>query len=59
MNRTLSFYNLIIDVIIAADELELLELYQQFEEVLFGNILEWKTKDIVKILQCDNFVNLS
>ncbi|GBC22754.2 BTB/POZ domain-containing protein [Rhizophagus irregularis DAOM 181602=DAOM 197198] len=49
---------LIIDVIIAADELELLELYQQLEEVLLGNILEWKTKDIIKILRCDNFVNL-
>ncbi|PKC61546.1 hypothetical protein RhiirA1_466380 [Rhizophagus irregularis] len=50
--------SLIIDVIISADELELLELYQQLEEVLLWNILEWKTKDIVKILQCDNFVNL-
>ncbi|CAB5370328.1 unnamed protein product [Rhizophagus irregularis] len=45
-------------VIISADELELLELYQQLEEVLLWNILEWKTKDIVKILQCDKFVNL-
>ncbi|PKK56721.1 hypothetical protein RhiirC2_799416 [Rhizophagus irregularis] len=45
-------------VIISADELELLELYQQLEEVLLWNILEWKTKDIVKFLQCDKFVNL-
>src|ERR1700733_10636403 len=54
-NNDISF---IIDVVIAADELELLEMFQRLEEVLLENKSSWQTKDIIKILQHDNFTNL-
>ncbi|RIA86292.1 hypothetical protein C1645_340536 [Glomus cerebriforme] len=46
------------DVAIAADELELLEVYQQIEEVLLENESTWQPKDIIKICQHDNFNKL-
>ncbi|RIA94183.1 hypothetical protein C1645_873637 [Glomus cerebriforme] len=46
------------DVAIAADELELLEVYQQIEEVLLENESAWRPRDIIKICQLDNFNKL-
>ncbi|PKC08946.1 hypothetical protein RhiirA5_416302 [Rhizophagus irregularis] len=48
----------LIDVIIAADELQLLELYQQLENQLLENKLTWKPKDIITALEHDRFTNL-
>src|ERR1044072_6023815 len=46
------------DVVIAADELELLEVYQQLEKRLVENKLDWRPKDIITALQHDHFTNL-
>ncbi|GES99067.1 BTB/POZ domain-containing protein [Rhizophagus clarus] len=48
----------IFDVAIAADELELLEAFQQLEEILTENKSAWRTKDIIKVCQLDHFTNL-
>ena len=50
--------SLIVDVFIAADELELLEIFQRLEKVLLEDKSTWQSKDIIKILQHDNFTNL-
>ena len=46
------------DVVIAADELELLEVYQQLEKRLVENKLDWRPKDIITALRYDHFTNL-
>ncbi|RIA85039.1 hypothetical protein C1645_391449 [Glomus cerebriforme] len=46
------------DVAIAADELELLEVYQQIEKVLLENESAWQPRDIIKFCQLDNFNKL-
>ncbi|GES99209.1 BTB/POZ domain-containing protein [Rhizophagus clarus] len=50
----------LVDVIIAADELELLEALQQLEAILIKNKLAWQTGDFIKVCQLDHhhFVNL-
>uniref|UniRef100_U9U081 Serine-enriched protein n=2 Tax=Rhizophagus irregularis TaxID=588596 RepID=U9U081_RHIID len=48
----------LIDVAIAADELQLIEVFQQLEETLTGNRSAWQPKDIVKVSQHSHFINL-
>uniref|UniRef100_U9TNG6 Serine-enriched protein n=1 Tax=Rhizophagus irregularis (strain DAOM 181602 / DAOM 197198 / MUCL 43194) TaxID=747089 RepID=U9TNG6_RHIID len=48
----------LMDVIIAADELKLLEVYQQLENRFLDNKLNWKPKEIITALQHDRFTNL-
>ncbi|CAB4495366.1 unnamed protein product [Rhizophagus irregularis] len=45
----------LMDVIIAADELKLLEVYQQLENRFLDNKLNWKPKEIITALQHDPF----
>ena len=48
----------LVDIIIAADELELLEAYQQLEKSLLEDVSVWKfPKDFITICQHDNFNN--
>ena len=48
----------LVDIAIAADELQLLEVYQQLEERLLENKLAWNQRDIITIFQHDHFANL-
>jgi hypothetical protein len=48
----------LMDVIVAADELQLLKVYQKLENQLLENNLAWKPKDIITALQYDRFTNL-
>ncbi|CAB4420218.1 unnamed protein product [Rhizophagus irregularis] len=50
----------LVDVLIASDELELLEIYQQLEKHLLENESAWKfPKDFITLYQyCDRFNNL-
>ncbi|CAG8571718.1 30180_t:CDS:2, partial [Gigaspora margarita] len=48
----------LIEIAIAADELQLLEVYQQLENLLLENKLAWKPKDIITALQNERFTNL-
>ncbi|CAB4390002.1 unnamed protein product [Rhizophagus irregularis] len=48
----------LMDVIIAADELKLLEVHQQLENRFLENKLNWKPKEIITALQHDRFTNL-
>ncbi|RHZ85903.1 hypothetical protein Glove_58g108 [Diversispora epigaea] len=48
----------LVDMAIAGDELQLLEVYQQLEERLLENELAWKPRDIVTIFRHDHFTNL-
>lgn len=48
----------LIEVAIAADELQLLEVFQQLESRLLENKLAWKSKDIIMALENDQFTNL-
>ncbi|CAG8782579.1 14407_t:CDS:2, partial [Dentiscutata erythropus] len=48
----------LIEIAIAADELQLLEAYKQIENYLLNNKLAWKPKDIITALQNDYFANL-
>jgi hypothetical protein len=48
----------LIDVIIAADELQLLEVYQKLENQLLENNSAWKPKDIITALLHDRLTNL-
>ncbi|RHZ85953.1 hypothetical protein Glove_58g68 [Diversispora epigaea] len=48
----------LVDIAIAGDELQLLEVYQQLEERLLVNKLAWKPRDIITIFQHDHFTTL-
>ncbi|GBB84420.1 hypothetical protein RclHR1_01100012 [Rhizophagus clarus] len=48
----------LMDIIVAADELQLLEVYQKLEYRLLENKLAWKSKDIITALQYDYFTSL-
>ncbi|CAB5200551.1 unnamed protein product [Rhizophagus irregularis] len=40
----------LVDVAIAADELQLIEVFQQLEEILTENRSAWQPKDIIKFV---------
>ncbi|UZO06757.1 uncharacterized protein OCT59_027066 [Rhizophagus irregularis] len=48
----------LVDVAIAADELQLIEVFQQLEEILTENRSAWQPKDIIKVCQHSHFINL-
>ena len=49
----------LVEIVVAADELELLEVYQQLEKCLLENKSAWQLpKDFITICQYDNFTNL-
>ncbi|PKC01056.1 hypothetical protein RhiirA5_504827 [Rhizophagus irregularis] len=48
----------LVDVAIAADELQLIEVFQQLEEILTENRSAWQPKDIIKVCQPSHFINL-
>ncbi|RHZ85964.1 hypothetical protein Glove_58g80 [Diversispora epigaea] len=48
----------LVDIVIAGDELQLLEVYQQLEERLLKNKLAWKPREIITIFQHDHFTTL-
>ncbi|CAG8543175.1 10475_t:CDS:2, partial [Acaulospora morrowiae] len=48
----------LIDIAIASDELQLLEVYQQLEKRLLKDRWAWKPKDIIAILQHEHFTTL-
>ncbi|PKC00596.1 hypothetical protein RhiirA5_427943 [Rhizophagus irregularis] len=48
----------LVDIVIAADELQLIKLFQQLEEILTENKSAWQPKDIIKVYQHDHFINL-
>ncbi|CAG8530315.1 6679_t:CDS:2 [Dentiscutata erythropus] len=60
--RIISIENIeisLVDIAIASDELQLLEVYQQLEEHLLENKLAWKPKDIITVFQHDHLTILA
>ncbi|RHZ85345.1 hypothetical protein Glove_66g67 [Diversispora epigaea] len=56
-NNEISF----VDIVVASDELQLIEVYKQFEERLLENKLAWKPRDIITVItvcQHDHFITL-
>ncbi|RIA80687.1 hypothetical protein C1645_810344 [Glomus cerebriforme] len=49
----------LVDVAIAADELQLLEVFQQLENSLIESKSSWQPKDIISVFQYDHFTNLN
>jgi hypothetical protein len=48
----------LVDVVIAADELDLCDIFQLIEEILLKDKSCWKMKDVIKIFQRNDFTNL-
>ncbi|CAG8632299.1 15955_t:CDS:2, partial [Acaulospora morrowiae] len=48
----------LVDIAIASDELQLHEVYQQFEESLIEDESTWKQRDIITVLQHDHLTTL-
>ncbi|CAG8558787.1 1575_t:CDS:2, partial [Acaulospora morrowiae] len=50
--------NSLVDIAIASDELQLLEVYQYLEGCLLEDESVWNSRDVITILQYDSFVKL-
>ncbi|CAG8544931.1 13577_t:CDS:2 [Acaulospora morrowiae] len=48
----------LVDIVIASDELQLLEVYRRLERCLLEDESAWNPRDVITILQHNNFVKL-